>query len=658
MSFANTYLLFRFAHYFRQFYSHCSPRCPSLLMILIVPGILQILNTVGIVGLLFIYTQQAEIERNANQWRYQLIEQTAEQLQTELSVPLFVNRLNQSALQSNDLKADNFHQLQQHFRHQLQQFPNLTIVGFSTNQGDKIAVERSADHQVRDIDSRYSLGAQQPVGRGADHELLPSSPSREDWRYLWSRIRYSNEQPSWTPILIQLNQLHKLKIVAMQPVQDDAGQSVGILFAALELSDLHQALPLYRSGRNSKIFVVERSGAPVTTSIPNQLNWLNVGSEQLQPLLTSAGPDNVIRETTEIFRRYGEFQQIAIPQQFDFSFKGERDCDYTQITPYAGNNGLDWQIITTMPASTLARQASHTGALLTLLCLTSLGVTITTAIYLSRKLVRPILRLSEASHQLAQGQGYQRLNMGRVNELAILVESFNQMAQEIQQSRQTLEHYSQELEQKVYERTQTLEQEICKRIAMEEALSRTNQELERLAFVDGLTQVANRRYFDDRLNREWGRLRREQTPLSLILCDIDYFKQYNDTYGHQAGDECLRQVATILKTKAKRPADLVARYGGEEFVLILPDTPAIGAIQVAREIQAHMRQIQIPHQGAAIHPFVTLSLGIASMIPQYDMTSDQLIDQADQALYKAKSRGRNCIVINQLMLKPNNFSSA
>ncbi|XQQ07251.1 MAG: diguanylate cyclase domain-containing protein [Leptolyngbya sp. IPPAS B-1204] len=284
-----------------------------------------------------------------------------------------------------------------------------------------------------------------------------------------------------------------------------------------------------------------------------------------------------------------------------------------------------------------------------MLCLLSVSVTLAMVLYLSRKLAGPILRLSEASRRIAQGE-CQLVDVGRVEELAVLAKSFNQMSQEIQQSRRKLEDYSQSLEQKVRERTEALEQEIQRCTAIEVVLHEANQELERLAFMDGLTQVANRRHFDDRLNQEWWRLKRKQAPLSIILCDIDFFKQYNDTYGHQAGDECLRRVANALIKAAARPADLVARYGGEEFALILPDTPALGAIQVARKIQTVIRQLQIPHQGSAVSPYVTLSVGIASTVPHSSSSLNQLIQSADSALYRAKSRGRNCTVINRLSL--------
>ncbi|MGF1479694.1 MAG: diguanylate cyclase domain-containing protein [Cyanophyceae cyanobacterium] len=172
-------------------------------------------------------------------------------------------------------------------------------------------------------------------------------------------------------------------------------------------------------------------------------------------------------------------------------------------------------------------------------------------------------------------------------------------------------------------------------------LEAANQQLKQFAFIDGLTQVGNRRYFDDCLLREWKRLAREQSPLSLILWDVDYFKVYNDTYGHPAGDECLKVVASVIDTTMRRPADEAARFGGEEFAAILPNTPVEGARHVAELVQERLRTTALPHAGSPVGEFVTLSAGVAGFVPLPDQSPEILIAAADQALYQAKHKGRN-----------------
>ncbi len=182
--------------------------------------------------------------------------------------------------------------------------------------------------------------------------------------------------------------------------------------------------------------------------------------------------------------------------------------------------------------------------------------------------------------------------------------------------------------------------------AKELALQEANQKLHWLASLDELTQVANRRVFNERLQQEWQRLRREQLPLSLLMCDIDHFKRYNDNYGHLAGDNCLQQVAKAMGRAVKRPADLVARYGGEEFVVILPNTIAQGAVHVAHNIQHELENNSINSMGYLpnVQP-ITLSIGVSSMVPNGQYPPESLIQFADTALYEAKARGRNQVVL-------------
>ena len=166
-------------------------------------------------------------------------------------------------------------------------------------------------------------------------------------------------------------------------------------------------------------------------------------------------------------------------------------------------------------------------------------------------------------------------------------------------------------------------------------------ELNRLATIDGLTGIANRRTFDQKILQEWQQSQQEKTPLSVILCDIDYFKFYNDFYGHQAGDDCLKIVAKTIENSIKKSSNLVARYGGEEFVIILPNTNQEEAKKLAENIKKEIFLQGIPHQKSKVSDLISLSLGIATMIPIENSSPDILINMADQALYQAKKQGRN-----------------
>lgn len=179
-------------------------------------------------------------------------------------------------------------------------------------------------------------------------------------------------------------------------------------------------------------------------------------------------------------------------------------------------------------------------------------------------------------------------------------------------------------------------------------LKSTNQKLEQISCQDGLTQIANRRRFDQYLSDEWNRALRSRTPIALILGDVDFFKSFNDNYGHQAGDRCLQMVAQALHRCARRPADLVARYGGEEFAILLPNTNTEGAMRVAEEIRVRTRALDIPHRHSS-YDCVTLSLGVASIVPDTAVQREQLIASADCALYQAKFQGRDRACLSSSM---------
>jgi len=172
-------------------------------------------------------------------------------------------------------------------------------------------------------------------------------------------------------------------------------------------------------------------------------------------------------------------------------------------------------------------------------------------------------------------------------------------------------------------------------------LQSQSETLRSLAFLDGLTGVANRRRFDEKLQTEWRQCLRSQAPLALLLFDVDLFKLYNDHYGHQAGDACLQAVAMAMRERLGRPHDLLARYGGEEFVCLLPDTDQAGAEAKADELRLAVMALDIPHDESPAARVVTVSVGIVSWIPREDTTPEQLLLAADAALYEAKTRGRN-----------------
>ncbi|MEW6233869.1 MAG: two-component regulator propeller domain-containing protein [Candidatus Omnitrophota bacterium] len=206
----------------------------------------------------------------------------------------------------------------------------------------------------------------------------------------------------------------------------------------------------------------------------------------------------------------------------------------------------------------------------------------------------------------------------------------------------SVEKQRRELQTEVEKRTAQLLQQSLE-------LEKANEELERLSFLDGLTGIANRRRFEEHYEREWRRSMREYIPISLIMADIDFFKEYNDAFGHQAGDDCLRKIAGAIQRIVKRPGDLAARYGGEEFIIVLVNTDAQSAGFVAEAMRREAETLRIEQKYTETGSFLTISLGAASVIPGVDSSPADLIEEADRALYQAKKEGRNRIIVSDLI---------
>ncbi len=176
-------------------------------------------------------------------------------------------------------------------------------------------------------------------------------------------------------------------------------------------------------------------------------------------------------------------------------------------------------------------------------------------------------------------------------------------------------------------------------------LQQANQNLKLLANLDSLTKLSNRRGFDDYIQKEWDRMKRIKAPLSLIMCDVDFFKNYNDRYLHPNGDKCLIKVAMTMRSTVRRSGDLVARYGGEEFAVVLPNTDALGAVSVAENVRSAIKNLQITHEASAVCPYVTVSVGVSTIIPTHENDFQALIHAADRALYQSKSQGRDRVTM-------------
>lgn len=293
--------------------------------------------------------------------------------------------------------------------------------------------------------------------------------------------------------------------------------------------------------------------------------------------------------------------------------------------------GIRWAtLIGTLSEEALERRVAEREKRLVLSAVTvsAIGLVLL-LLFLSTAVVVPIRQLSRAAHRFAEGDLSARAPVKGKGEIAILGSALNTAAER-------LSHYTTELEEEVRRRTEELR-------ATNEELQRANERLETLAITDGLTGLYNHRHFQQLLAMEITRQRRSRRPFSLLMFDVDHFKQYNDTHGHPAGDEVLRQVARLLRENT-RAGDVVARYGGEEFVVLLFDTPLEAALAIAEKLRAAVAEHPFPHREQQPLGRLSVSVGVAAW-PEHGEGAMELVAAADRALYRSKRKGRDQVSV-------------
>ncbi|EOA03593.1 MULTISPECIES: sensor domain-containing diguanylate cyclase [Herbaspirillum] len=282
-----------------------------------------------------------------------------------------------------------------------------------------------------------------------------------------------------------------------------------------------------------------------------------------------------------------------------------------------------WWVVSTTPSDKLNADTRSVRDKIIAIGLGCFAVSLLLSALIARSISVPLQRLVGAMKEAGSGDTTVRVAQEGGDEIAVLSRKFNEMAGKLQQNKE-------ELEQQVALRTHELE--------------RANRKLEALSATDGLTGVANRRRFDEVLVNELRRSVRSGHPLALLMLDVDYFKKYNDRYGHVAGDECLRIVARVLQKSSRRATDLVARYGGEEFSVIIAESDTAHALQQAENICQAIFELKLPHADSP-SGYITASIGVAALQADDSTTAEQVVRIADQALYHAKYQGRNRVVL-------------
>lgn len=563
----------------------------------------------------------------AEQFQKQLAHEIGARLQDKVAeffeAPRRVLSFNAELARSGLLDLRDPETLVARFLLQLRQQPLLTFLSVGTAEGEYYAASRpplGEDRALRMLQARYQEGRAMYLYRADDANrrgslIAPGTDYFDARTRPWFKAAQAAGTLTWYPayryvIKDPAGAYDAMGIGMAGPLHDASGGFLGVITADVALVQLSRLLAEITRETGGVAFLAEEDGELLATSTDEPVYHLT-GSRSLR--VRTANSENVL------VRSMGQ----AIAQQGSREGRAFRQIgDERYLIDWWSHALPDGPTLTVGLALPQSRFVAPTSALLhsvVLVALLLLLLSLLAALLLSRWIARPLAALSRWAIRLGNGEwSSEKPQDSQVQEVTLLGHALENMARR-------LERHTDELRHQVAERTAELEE--------------VNRELRHLSSTDGLTGLANRRLFDEVLASEWARARRHHEPLALLMLDIDFFKKYNDRYGHLAGDDCLRRVAGQIRSALHRAGDLAARYGGEEFAVIAPGIDAEGALALAEGIRQAIEGQAIPHADAP-GGSVTVSIGVALLIPAEE-APQILIAQADRALYQAKSNGRN-----------------
>lgn len=604
----------------------------SLRQVLIASLIFQALVAVGLTSYLSWRNGRRTVEALALELSREVSSHTEQHIQNYLNTPTTFLKINRVFTNNWRIDVSNLQDLQNVFWQQVQINPEIKTIYFGSQQGDFVEVEFKGLPKVsiRDRNSApfwhtYSLDANGKLDQFIEKKKY--DPRLRPWYH----AALEHKDLVWSPIYLFADP-PVLGITPAVPIVDPQSETItGVMAIDLTLKEISQFLNTLRIGDSGRAFIMEPSGAMVATSTTNSLVKKSLDGNQRIHYQDSQ--DNLIKATSTFLASQTNNFEERSNQQLIFEFEENRY--FVQVTNLTGYPGLSWLMVTVIPESDFGehiRKNTYTTLALSICALIS---AIILGVVANQLIVNSIAHISQLASKISQGQIQKISQQHRIREFAIVTESINTLAVQLQASNQSIESLEYKWEQRVEETTKNLQQ--------------VNQELSRLANVDSLTQIHNRYYFDLKLQQLWKTIAREKNYLGFILCDVDHFKFYNDTYGHLRGDKCLQKVAQAIEKSVHRHQDVVARYGGEEFAILLPYTDSTDALQIAERIRDEISKLNIPHRASKTSDRVTISCGVISIIPDVDLSAKKLIESADQALYQAKQKNRNCCILAKLV---------
>lgn len=596
----------------------------ALQKLLVIALLLVVLPTVVIQAWLIYRTAHGSSVKFQEQVAGEVSARVFDKVLQFFDVPNRMVRYNVEQFRAGLLNTKKPEEMQTHFLLQLVPQPLLTFVSIGTANGEYYAASRppqGSDRGLRllqateaglRIMSLYNVNANNQRGsiisQGNLHFDARTRP--------WFKAAQGYKQPRWYPayryaIADPNGAYDALGIGMAAPLYDSTGDFVGVVTADVALVQLSNLLASITKDLGGTAFLFDEGGDLLATSTLEPIYQL--ADNKTVRVKAVASPNALIRDASTVMAGSAEPRGRTVRVIDGESYL----LDWRQ---YPLPDGPTITIANMLPQSQFDTPARNLLFNVLLLATCILLVSVFLTIIVSRWIARPLIELGEWATRLGRGEWQETQHRASpISEVESLSNSLRFMADSVKYH------------------TDNLEREVATRTA---ELELANIELARRSNTDGLTGIANRRHFDEILEQEVARARRHAEPVALIMLDVDYFKQFNDQYGHLAGDRCLIEVAAILEANMRRPGDLAARFGGEEFAIIVARTDMKQALALAELLRRKIEGLAIAH-AATPHGWVTASLGVAIVVPDKNNGATELIAMADMALYRAKKKGRN-----------------
>jgi diguanylate cyclase (GGDEF)-like protein len=581
-----------------------------------IPTLLQSILTIGIIGFFLIQSSINSSQLILKELQDQMLRQVNDQLSLRLQVAMQLNQINHDSFQYGILNLNSQAERERYFVNHLKSYPDVAMTYIGLEDGSFYGARRIADGEIQVARNNSSTNGASLYYRtsssGEGIELADQFPDFDPRKRPWYLKTAEVGTPAFSSVYSHFV-FHEPSITASYPVYDQDHQMIGVFGVDYLLSWLGDTLRSLPIGASGQVFITDDSGMLVAASADIDTYKIVDGTSKL---ILETEIDNDLIQTA-----------LSLPEDSDkdglstFNIEGKKY--YLGCSDFQ-DYGIKWNVYVISAEDDFLGEVREAMADTAIVLIISFLFSIFFTAWIAGRVTKPIVSLSIAAEELANGKLMPIPDDGRKDELGKLTRSFNKMALQ-------LTNVVANLEEEVSMRTQELKE--------------SNKVLKQLSFSDGLTGIANRRKFDEAIQSAWYTALRHDRPIALLMLDIDFFKDYNDSYGHNAGDECLKEIGKLMHEKARRITDLAARYGGEEFVILLQDIETDNLADYAEEIRKSIEELNIEHTAS---PFkrVTVSIGCSYMVPAADTMPTVLIETADQALYRAKGNGRNNSVLS------------